>query len=547
MLDQNTYDVIVVGGGIAGLTSSAYLAKNGLKTILFEKADKVGGLVNSFKYKGFTYDGGIRAFENSGILLPMLKQLGIDIPLVPNMVTIGIEQDFVRLKNRDSLFEYQSLLNKKFPENTKDIEKIINEIKKIMGYMDVLYGVDNPLFVDYMQDMKYIFKTLLPWLIKYQIKIDKVKNLNEPINEYLNKFTNNQSLIDVITQHFFKNTPTFFALSYFGLYLDYSYPFGGTGVLIDKIAEYIINNGGRLETKTEVVNIDVEKKIVKTNDGREFKYKKLIWCGDMRMLYSTIDKKTIRDKKTSEKIDLQGDLVNKNIGGDSILTIFMSVNLDKVYFENICGPHSFYTPNTKGQSKIEVNSWEEILSNDSLDELEKRNGIEKWVEQYLVLTTYEISCPSLRDPSLAPIGQTGLIISTLLDYRLVKYIADNGWYEEFKKFCEEKIVAVLSSSIFPTLKENMIEVQCSTPLTLERMTSNSEGAITGWAFTGGELPTENRFKQIANSVNTPIPNIYQAGQWSFSPSGLPVSILTGKLAVDAILKKLKNVSQDTHI
>ncbi len=34
-------------------------------------------------------------------------------------------------------------------------------------------------------------------------------------------------------------------------------------------------------------------------------------------------------------------------------------------------------------------------------------------------------------------------------------------------------------------------------------------------------------------------DIYQAGQWTFSPSGLPVAILTGKVTADAVHKSLQ--------
>jgi hypothetical protein len=44
--------------------------------------------------------------------------------------------------------------------------------------------------------------------------------------------------------------------------------------------------------------------------------------------------------------------------------------------------------------------------------------------------------------------------------------------------------------------------------------------------------------KVTRSVLTPIPDTYQAGQWTYSPSGLPISILTGKLAADRILKDL---------
>lgn len=32
-----TFDVLVVGGGVAGLTAAAYACKHGLKTLLIEK------------------------------------------------------------------------------------------------------------------------------------------------------------------------------------------------------------------------------------------------------------------------------------------------------------------------------------------------------------------------------------------------------------------------------------------------------------------------------------------------------------------------------
>ena len=44
---------------------------------------------------------------------------------------------------------------------------------------------------------------------------------------------------------------------------------------------------------------------------------------------------------------------------------------------------------------------------------------------------------------------------------------------------------------------------------------------------------------IAQSIKTPIPHVVQAGQWTSSPSGFPISILTGKMAADQVAKKLK--------
>jgi len=67
-------------------------------------------------------------------------------------------------------------------------------------------------------------------------------------------------------------------------------------------------------------------------------------------------------------------------------------------------------------------------------------------------------------------------------------------------------------------------------------TGNTGGAITGWAFGPGQLPVIHTMQQVAKSVLTPMKDVYQADQWAYSPSGLPITILTGKLAANRAVK-----------
>jgi hypothetical protein len=73
---------------------------------------------------------------------------------------------------------------------------------------------------------------------------------------------------------------------------------------------------------------------------------------------------------------------------------------------------------------------------------------------------------------------------------------------------------------------------------MERYTSNTDGAIVGWSFTNESIPAVHQLIKVASSVRTPIPDTCQAGQWTYSPAGLPISVLTGKLAADRVLKEL---------
>jgi phytoene dehydrogenase-like protein len=216
-------------------------------------------------------------------------------------------------------------------------------------------------------------------------------------------------------------------------------------------------------------------------------------------------------------------------GNDSILTLFLSAELDKSYFEGIASGHFFYTPSRVGQTSAGrppiTGTWEEVQG---------------WLECYFALTTYEISIPVMRDSSLAPEGKSGLIISVLFDYQLTKYIYDQGWEEPFRAYATDLMIKTLDETIYPSLAQSVLDSFTSTPITVQRLTGSTDGAITGWAFTNHPMPAESRLVKIANAVNTPLPHVYQAGQWTYSPSGLPVSLITGKLAADKINKGLKN-------
>lgn len=534
MNTPRVYDVMIVGGGIAGLTAAAYLSKAGLKTLLCEKEPKTGGLVNSFDYKGFVFDGGIRGIENSGIILPMLRQLGVEVEFLPNRVSIGIGEDVIDVVSKDSLPAYQALLEKYYPENRADIAAIVREIGKVMGYMDILYGIDNPLFMD-LTDLKYVASTILPWSLRYVSTLPRLRKLYRPVEEYLARFSKNQSLLDIIQQHFFQKTPAYFALSYFSLYLDYQYPKGGTGSLPGALERFILDHGGEIQTGTQIASVDPGTKTLADTDGNCYQYRKLVWAADQKALYRCVRLESLADAAAASKITARRAAIADKTGGDSIFTLYLTLDLDPSYFAKISGPHFFYTPSTAGLSNSPIQA---LRSPDGRAFTADKEQIAAWLKRFVALNTFEMSCPVMRDGMLAPQGKTGLIVSMLFDYSLARHIREMGWYDEFRALMADEMIAVLDASIYPGLKAAIIDQFTSTPLTIEKITGNTDGAITGWAFTNDSIPAVSQLVKVASSVLTLVPDTYQAGQWTYSPSGLPISALTGKLAADRILKDL---------
>ncbi|RFU93879.1 hypothetical protein DYP60_12505 [Sphaerochaeta halotolerans] len=95
------------------------------------------------------------------------------------------------------------------------------------------------------------------------------------------------------------------------------------------------------------------------------------------------------------------------------------------------------------------------------------------------MNTYEISVPVLNDRSTAPEGKSGLIVSFLFDYELTRRIEEGRWYEEFESHIKEMMIASLSESVYPELKEHILFSFTASPLGIERNIHSSEGAIVG--------------------------------------------------------------------
>src|SRR5215510_11298662 len=80
------HDVIVVGGGIGGLTVAALLAARGVDVALFERQSHVGGCLARFEHLGQGFDptfGLFSGWETGGVW----EHIFAELPLPPPGVT----------------------------------------------------------------------------------------------------------------------------------------------------------------------------------------------------------------------------------------------------------------------------------------------------------------------------------------------------------------------------------------------------------------------------------------------------------------------------
>jgi phytoene dehydrogenase-like protein len=459
----------------------------------------------------------------------MLKELDIHLDVVKSHVSVGVEHEILHIEDLGSLDDYRNMLKRIYPGSEAEIDAVLKLIRKVMKQMDVLYGVENPNFKDLKRDKAYLFKELLPWLPKFLRTIAKINRMQMPVEPYLEQLISNPSLRDIISQHFFKHTPTFFALSYFSLYLDYFYPRGGVGKLAEAVEQKFLEWGGEIRRETRVEGVSARQKQVMDQHKTSYAYKNLVWAADLKTFYRITDTDGFSTNIRSKFEKAKKRLLEKR-GGDSVFTLYLMVDEPTDSFQKIAHGHFFYSPSRQGLGDTHWGELNEIL--EAGGEVNKSRII-SWLDRYLSLNTYEISIPALKDPELAPDGQTGLIISILTEYDLFKLLADAGWHKEFISEMEEGIIQVLTASVYPMLKEKIVARFSFSPLSYANRVGSSEGAITGWSFQE-PVPVIHKIQQANRAVLTPLPSIYQAGQWTYSPAGVPMSILTGKLAAKKI-------------
>ena len=75
---EQSFDVVVVGGGISGLAASIFLARGGCSVNILEQSSQLGGRARTRSHEGFFLNIGPHAVYRSGAGFKILKELGVE-------------------------------------------------------------------------------------------------------------------------------------------------------------------------------------------------------------------------------------------------------------------------------------------------------------------------------------------------------------------------------------------------------------------------------------------------------------------------------------
>ena len=132
-----TFNAIIVGGGLGGLTAGATLSKLGKKVLLLEQHYIPGGCATSFKRKDFIMEVGLH--EMDGLFEEDSKVRIFEFLEVNKFIEFKQVPEFFNVKWNDTEFTFphgyeksQKLLVEKFPSETKGIKSFFKLLKGVL-------------------------------------------------------------------------------------------------------------------------------------------------------------------------------------------------------------------------------------------------------------------------------------------------------------------------------------------------------------------------------------------------------------------------------
>jgi len=487
--------VIIIGGGVAGLSTGCYLRMNGYDTEIHEMHTLPGGLCTAWKRQGYTVDGCIHWLVGTSPDDPYYRLWNelVDmkgIHFVQGEVFYRLEDPTGRQINVfTDIDRFEKELLEKAPQDKKVTKEFVRAARALLGFE---MPVDKPSELYSVLDMGKLMMQYLPHARLFR------KWMNITGGQFAARCK------DPLLRRMFE---TMFFPEMSALFLVFmlvwmhkksaGYPVGGSLDFARRMEKRYIELGGTIHYASKVAHVIVEKGAavgVMLESGEDRSADIVISAADGHC--------TIYEMLGGRFVDEKIEAYYREY---PIFPSWVQVSLGVArIFEGYPGMVGYMLE-------------EPIL----IDESTKSRSIHARIFNF--------------DPTMSPPGKT--IVTCLLPTANYEYWQklrehDPEDYKAQKKRITDAVIDVLERKIGGI--GNCVEmVDVSTPATVARYTNNWKGSLEGWVL-GPKMGLRRMSKTLPG-----LENFYMAGQWVEPGGGLPTALISGRNVAQLICRKDK--------
>jgi len=504
----DTYDAVVIGSGMGGLTTAAMLSDLGWKVCVLEQHYTAGGYTHSYERNGYEWDVGVHYIGDVGAKTRTRQMF--DYLSGGKLEWAPMDDEYDRFYIGDKVFNAKAG-KQEFRDNL--IEQFPDEEQAIDAYMDLLRSAGNAMSSFGMA------RVLEPWqqtLMSPYLKWKAPEVLFRNTYEVLAELTDNQDLIAVLCGQWGDmglppKQSTFLVHTMIARHYLYGgfYPVGGSWRIADSIIPKIQAAGGEVFTYARVENIVVEDgkvKGVKMQDGH------LILCP---CVISSAGVANTFQQLLSSDVATEAGYERK----------MKSVEPSSAHLGVYIGLKD--TAEELGLPK--TNFW--IYPDNDYDAAVERFGNDNKQPFPVVY----ISFPSAKDPNYLERhpGTATIEIVAPAPYEWFDKWHDETWgkrgedYDAFKQELGERLMAYLYDKL-PELRGKVDYYEVSTPLSTNWFGGYQRGELYGLSHTPG------RMQQKWLRPKTTIPGLWLTGQ-DILTCGVTGAMMAGMLTATSIV------------
>ncbi len=473
--------IIIIGAGVAGLSTGCYAQMNGYSTRIFEMHNKPGGLCTAWTRNGYTIDGCIHHLGGASILSRFYR----------------IWEELGAVQNRPMVF-HDILVSVRGPNGEKF--DVFTNLDRLEKHMKELSPVDARVIEEYVRSAR-IFTRMDPSALSL-MKPEEMMNLGPlfgemakwggiTMEEYGSSFTDSFlrrafPVIQYGSPGFPAVVNLIFLASCHSRIL--GWPAGGSLEFSRAIERRYNNLGGEVRYRSRVVKILVES-------GRAV------------------------GVRLADGTEHGADLVVSAADGHS--TIFQM--LDGKYINEAISDYYAHPP-----SYLKLNKMDLKVSFGVKRDLSKEPpAMACLLEKPISIAGRDVDFLEVEvfgyDPSLAPAGKgvIKIVMDTSYDY-WKSLAADRRSYEIEKDRVACSVLDQMDKYL-PGIKKQVEVKDVATPLTVERYTGNWHGMQAWPSKAGLGLTPAEFYKELPG-----LENFYMAGQWAGGTIDLASSAISGR-------------------